>query len=157
MLPWTRSKWFRLGVTGLSTLFVGVVLATALMAEGSALKRAEIQYDAIDCKKDANAKGRARPAKGCKRKKRVVIPIKDGAAVSKEDLERALDEMPRLQGPRGLAGPRGERGSDGKDGPRGERGPAGEGKQGEFGKDGSDGQPGKDGAAGRQGDRKSVV
>jgi hypothetical protein len=81
MLPWTRSKWFRLAVTGLSTLFEGVVLATSLMAEGSALKRADVRYDAIDCKADKNTKGRARPAKGCKRKKRVVIPIEDGAAI----------------------------------------------------------------------------
>src|ERR687893_115369 len=103
MLPWTRSKWFRLAVTGFSTLFVAVVLATSLMAEGSALKRAEVEYDEIDCKRTGEAKGRARPAQGCKRKKRVVIPIKDGAAISKDDLERALDEMPRLQGRRGRA------------------------------------------------------
>src|SRR3712207_694970 len=112
MLPWTGSRWFRLAVTGLSTIFVAVVLATSLMAEGSALKRADVKYDAVDCVKTENTKGRARPAKGCKRKKRVVIPIDDKQQISEDELERALDEMPRLKGPRGLQGPRGERGRD---------------------------------------------
>src|SRR5688500_7922424 len=124
MLPWTRSRWFRLAVTRLSTIFVGIVLATSLMAEGSALKLARVQYHAIDCKKAMNSTGRARPIKSCKRKKRLVLPIENGASVSKEDLERALNAMPRLQGPRGLAGPKGERGSDGKPGKQGDRGAA---------------------------------
>ncbi|MEA2352756.1 MAG: hypothetical protein QOJ14_1170, partial [Thermoleophilaceae bacterium] len=34
MLPWTRSRWFRWAVTGVSTVFVAVVLATSLLAEG---------------------------------------------------------------------------------------------------------------------------
>ena len=32
MLPWTRSAWFRRAVTGVSTAFVAVVLATSLLA-----------------------------------------------------------------------------------------------------------------------------
>src|SRR5918997_1663993 len=137
MLPWTRSRWFRLAVTGFSTLFVAGVLPTSLMAEGSALKRADVKYDAVDCVKDnENTKGRARPAKGCKRKKRVVIPIDDKAQISESELERALNELPRLKGPRGLQGPRGERGRDGKRGPQGTRGATGEGRRGRPGADG---------------------
>ena len=107
MLPWTSSKWFRLAVTGGSTLFVAIVLATALMAEGSALKRADVHYEAIDCAKDQGGQGRARPAKGCKRRKRVAFPIDDKQQISEAELERALDQLPRLSGPRGLTGRRG--------------------------------------------------
>src|SRR5687767_7351552 len=140
MLPWTSSKWFRRGVTGLSTVFVAIVLATSLMAEGSALKRADVEYEAIDCKKEAGeAGGRARPAQGCKRKKRVVIPISDKQSISEEELERALDELPPLKGPRGLAGARGR---DGKRGATGARGPQGVGRPGRAGRAGARGAAG---------------
>src|SRR5918999_1440229 len=145
MLPWTRSKWFRRAVTGFSTLFVGVVLATSLMAEGSALKRADVEYEAVDCRK-SDDDGRARPAKGCKRKKRVVIPMRDDAVISQDELATALDELPRLKGPRGLTGPRGQAGRNGRQGQRGEAG-----ARGENGQDGAPGRPGEEGKQGLRG------
>ena len=75
MLPWTRSKWFRRAVTGLSTVFVGVVLATSLLAEGSALKRHAVPYASIKCPK-GTASGRARPQGGCAGGKAIVIKPK---------------------------------------------------------------------------------
>ncbi|MDQ3936050.1 MAG: hypothetical protein M3340_15620, partial [Actinomycetota bacterium] len=94
---------------------MGVVLATSLMAEGSALKRADVEYEAVDCRKSDDG-GRARPAKGCKRKKRVVIPMRDDAVITPGELETALDELPRLNGPRGISGPRGATGKRGATG-----------------------------------------
>jgi len=49
MLPWTRSAWFRRAVTGLSTVFVAIVLTTSLLAEGSALKRHKVERTSIKC------------------------------------------------------------------------------------------------------------
>src|SRR5437763_17207567 len=70
MLPWTRSAWFRRAVAAASTAFVAVVLATSLLAEGSALKQHKVQYASIRCLDGSS--GRARPEGGCKGREVIV-------------------------------------------------------------------------------------
>src|SRR3954463_241992 len=166
MLPWTRSKWFRRAVTVLSTIFVGVVLATSLLAEGSALKRHSVPYASIKCPK-GHAAGRARPQGGCAGGKAIVIKpkTKNGPGTVKVDyaaLAREMSGMTRfakpgargLRGERGPRGTAGERGRIGLSGTRGHTGRAGtQGPRGANGSVGVAGHPGKDGARGAQGDR----
>src|SRR3954464_7952959 len=119
MLPWTRSAWFRRGVTGLSTVFVAVVLTTSLMAEGSALKRHAAPRAAIKCLGGVAA-GRSRPQGGCDGKAIVIKPkTKHGPGSISVDyaaLAREMSGMPRFAKPgsRGLRGPRGASGERGR-------------------------------------------
>jgi hypothetical protein len=160
MLPWTRSAWFRRAVTGLSTVFVAVVLATSLMAEGSALKRHDVEYESVACPEAKKAKGeaggRSRPARGCRRKRPLSLPIQKNAKISQDDVVRALATMPRFTGPRGLRGERGPRGLSGRTGMPGARGTTGrrgiEGTRGRRGATGDEGSSGAPGAAGRDGE-----
>src|SRR5881397_360180 len=127
MLPWTRSRWFRRAVTGLSTAFVVAVLTTSLLAEGSALKRHPVHYASIHCP-HGTAPGRSRPQGGCAGREIVVkqtgpkgdrkLRIDYGA------LARQLAHGPRLTrvGPRGANGRRGPAGRLGPTGARGRGG-----------------------------------
>src|SRR4051812_28082935 len=107
MLPWTKTKWFRRTVTGISTLFVAIVLATSLLAEGSALKRHASPHASIHCAK-GKAAGRARPQGGCEGKAIVIkAKTKEGGRSIKVDyaaLAQEMSGMPKLSkiGPRGL-------------------------------------------------------
>src|SRR4051812_13299316 len=107
MLPWTRSAWFRRGVTGFSTVFVAVVLTTSLLAEGSALKRHSAPRAQIRCV-GGEAAGRSRPQGGCEGKSIVIKPkTKDGAGSVRVDyaaLAHEMAGMPRFAKPgeRGL-------------------------------------------------------
>src|SRR3954462_5504013 len=153
MLPWTRSPWFRWVVTGLSTVFVAVVLATSLLAEGSALKRHSVPYASIKCPPGAAA-GRARPQGGCAGGKGIVIKpkTKNGPGTIRVDyaaLAREMSGMPRFAKP-GERGLRGERGPRGGVGERGRIGLSGApGHTGHTGPNGSRGLTGAVGAAGR--------
>src|ERR671930_263908 len=102
MLPWTRSAWFRRGVTGLSTAFVAVVLTTSLLAEGSALKRHSAPRAQITCP-GGEAAGRARPQGGCEGKAIVIKPkTKNGPGSIRVDynqLAREMASMPRFTKP----------------------------------------------------------
>src|SRR5919199_6586166 len=100
MLPWTRSAWFRRGVTALSTIFVAVVLTTSLLAEGSALKRHAAPQASIKCV-GGHAVGRSRPQGGCEGGKAIVIKpkTKNGPGTVKVDygaLAREMAGMPRF-------------------------------------------------------------
>src|SRR5947209_4680468 len=115
MLPWTRSAWFRRAVTGVSTAFVAVVLATSLLAEGSALKRHAVHYASIRC--PGGSAGRARPEGGCAGQ---AVVVNDSPAkkipglrpINYATLARELASTPRFNrvGPRGQRGARGLRG-----------------------------------------------
>src|SRR3954470_15443589 len=110
MLPWTRSAWFRRGVTGLSTVFVAVVLTTSLLAEGSALKRHAAPRAQVHCVGGAAA-GRSRPQGGCEGKAIVIQPkTKNGPGGIRVDyaaLAHQMAAMPQFSkiGSRGPAGP----------------------------------------------------
>src|SRR5919202_4797682 len=143
MLPWTRSRWFRRAVTGLSTVFVAVVLATSLLAEGSALKRHPVHYASIKCPR-GTAAGRARPQGGCAGGQAIVIHPKTshGPGTIKVDyaaLAQQMASMPRFARPgeRGMRGPRGLQGDRGRIG-----------LPGAPGHTGKTGAPGARGAAG---------
>src|SRR3954452_7832296 len=159
MLPWTRSAWFRRGVTGLSTAFVAVVLTTSLMAEGSALKRHASPQARITCL-GGQAAGRSRPQGGCEGKAIVIQPkTKHRAGSIRVDyaaLAREMSGMPRFAKPgsRGLRGPRGVTGEPGRIGLSGAPGHTGHaGPQGLRGANGSVGVAGSHGATGKQGER----
>src|SRR5438874_901277 len=154
MLPWTRSAWFRRAVTGLSTVFVGVVLATSLLAEGSALKRHSVAYASVHCP-HGTASARSRPQGGCEGHAIVIKAKTHGRGGSiKVDyalLAREMSGMPRFAKPgarglRGLRGPTGHNGRAGVPGARGHTGASGHG-----GATGSAGPQGALGAAGRSG------
>src|SRR5437763_13612362 len=130
MLPWTRSAWFRRAVTGLSTVFVGVVLATSLLAEGSALKRHSVHYASVRCP-HGTASARSRPQGGCEGHGIVIKDKTNGAGgrikVDYAALAREMSTMPRFAKPgarglRGLRGPAGRRGRAGLPGARGHSG-----------------------------------
>src|SRR5438552_9959489 len=109
MLPWTRSAWFRRAVTVVSTAFVAVVLATSLLAEGSALKRHAVHYASVKCP-HGTASGRSRPQGGCAGHAIVInAPTsKHGGSIRVDyvALARELSTMPRFAhlGARGLRG-----------------------------------------------------
>src|SRR5437667_3916319 len=116
MLPWTRSAWFRRAITGASTAFVGVVLATSLLAEGSALKRHNVKYASIRCLDGASA-GRARPQGGCHGREVIVkAPAANGKLVGRPinyaTLARQIARTPGFSHP-GARGPKGDRGASG--------------------------------------------
>ncbi|HKP91815.1 MAG TPA: collagen-like protein, partial [Thermoleophilaceae bacterium] len=140
-------------MTILSTVFVGVVLATSLLAEGSALKRHSVPYASIKCK-NGPAAGRARPQGGCEGGQAIVIKpkTKDHAGSVKVDyaaLAREMSSMPRFAKP-GERGLRGERGARGETGERGRIGlPGAPGHRGRTGTPGQRGLNGAVGAAGR--------
>src|SRR5215210_6161817 len=94
MLPWTRSRWFRWAITGFSTAFVAVVLATSLLAEGSALKRHSVPRTSIKCLHGKSA-GRARPQGGCEGGKAIVIKpkTKSGGGTIKVNYQALAQEM----------------------------------------------------------------
>src|SRR2546423_15642862 len=124
MLPWTRSAWFRRAVAAASTAFVAVVLATSLLAEGSALKQHKVQYASIRCL-DGASPGRARPEGGCKGRE-VIVKERGpkgkmvGQPIDYHSLALQLAHTPGFSHP-GARGPRGERGPAGAPGPA--RGP----------------------------------
>ena len=98
MLPWTRSAWFRRAVTGLSTAFVMVVLATSLLAEGSALKRHSVAFASIKCPHGA-ASSRSRPQGGCVGHAIVIKPAGSKGPTIRVDyaqLAREMSSMPRF-------------------------------------------------------------
>src|SRR2546423_4613550 len=152
MLPWTRSAWFRRAVTGLSTVFVGVVLATSLLAEGSALKRHAVHFASVQCP-HGTASARSRPQGGCEGHAIVIKAKTHGHGGSiKVDyalLAREMSGMPRFAKPgaRGVRGLRGAAGHNGHAGVPGARGQTG--ARGHSGATGSPGPQGALGAAGR--------
>src|ERR671936_3097109 len=167
MLPWTRTAWFRRAVTGVSTAFVVVVLATSLLAEGSALKKHSVHYLSIRCPHgDA---GRARPEGGCAGRAVVVAdsspaPKRGLRPINYATLARELAATPGfhrvgprgargLTGSRGKFGPAGKRGGTGATGPAGLRGATGAtGATGAAGPNGPEGPRGARGETGAQGD-----
>ena len=154
MLPWTRSAWFRRAVTGVSTAFVAVVLATSLLAEGSALKRHTVPFASIKCPHGL-ASGRSRPQGGCVGHAIVIKPkgAKGGPSIRVDyaALAHEMSSMPRFSRPgaRGLRGLRGPRGTGGAAGRAGKGGPRGH--TGVSGPSGATGQHGAMGAAGSRG------
>src|SRR5205085_30918 len=154
MLPWPRSAWFRRSVAGVSTAFVAVVLATSLLAEGSALKRHNVQYASVRCLDGKNS-GRARPEGGCSGREVIVkAPGPKGRMVGRpvdlRTLARQIAHTPGLlhAGPRG---PRGERGPAGATGAAGSRGATGRAAAGARGLQGGRGATGPAGAVGAAG------
>src|SRR5919202_931273 len=102
MLPWTRSRWFRRAVTGVSTAFVVVVLATSLLAEGSPLKRHPSRIASVKFL-HGKTTGRSRPEGGCEGRA-ILIQPKSGnrPATVKVDyaaLAREISRMPRFTMP----------------------------------------------------------
>src|SRR5438067_10251436 len=113
MLPWTRSAWFRRSVAAVSTVFVGGVLATSLLAEGSALKRHNVPYASIRCL-DGGSAGRSRPQGGCRGREVIVkTPGPHGKLVGRPidyaALAHQIARTPGFAHP-GARGPRGDRG-----------------------------------------------
>ena len=144
MLPWTRSAWFRRAVAAASTAFVAVVLATSLLAEGSALKQHKVQYASIRCLNGAGA-GRARPEGGCKGGREVIVKERGpngklvGRPIDYRTLAQQIAHTPGFSHP-GARGPRGPAGAAGSKGAAGTRGASGaSGARGTAGQRGATG------------------
>src|SRR5438270_12787042 len=126
MLPWTRSAWFRRAVAAASTAFVAVVLATSLLAEGSALKQHKVGYASIRCVDGAGA-GRSRPEGGCHGREVIVKQHgRNGKLVGRPiDYATLARQIARTPGfaRTGARGARGVHGQTSQDGQAGYRAP----------------------------------